>query len=272
LSFKEINTILPKRVIGVLTVTMLSLLSYRVISSTVEKTNYLNNQKTTQTTTIVNVQNEKDENNKNDTKISIVNTEKDGNKQKGESQTDYYVNNDVQKVSLEKMNQITEQLGLSLEQQLNILRAYRNGKSIIAEDGTNFGLTLASIMGQESSYGTKLFNTKTFHKTKTSLGAFQIHLQTAREVIDEFSIMDGKDLNDNQLAYKLAHDFDFGAKIAGLYLKQNYEEAYNKSHKNPWRGAVSRYNGGWNNPTYITNIQDEMKVVKEFLKIMNIKS
>lgn len=262
MNIKNIHNILPKRVIGVLIVTAISLVSYRVTSSTVDKTNYSENneENKTQTTTIVKNTNEKNEN------TPIKST-----KEKGKLQTDYYVKDGVYVTDAfkEKMEEVTKQLDLSPEQQINIIRAYRNGNNIIAEDGTNFGLTLASIIGRESSYGIKLFNTKVFHKKKTSLGAFQIHLETAREVIDEFEMNEGKNLSDTQLAYKLAHDFDFGAKIAGLYLKKNYEEAMT-FHSNPWKGAVSKYNGGWYNHTYLTALQDNIKTVKAFIKIMNI--
>lgn len=177
----------------------------------------------------------------------------------------------VKEISLpeDKANEIKENKKLTHFQQKNIIKAYHIGNTVKAKDGTSFGITLAGIMAQESSYGTKLYNTEKFDKIKTSVGAFQMHIPTARFIIKEYELVKYEDLNDTDLAYKLAHDFEFSAVLAALYLKRNYEVAL-EFHKNPWRATVSRYNGGWYNNEYLNLITKKIETIQEIIKTYKI--
>ena len=167
-----------------------------------------------------------------------------------------------------KVNTIQKDKNLSYVQQKNVMKAYHIGNQIKAKDGTSFGITLAGIMAQESSYGIKMYNTTTFHRIKTSVGAFQMHIPTARFIIKEYELIKYDNLNDTELAHKLAHDFEFSAVLAALYLKRNYEIALS-FHKNPWRATVSRYNGGWYNTEYLALIIKRMETVQDVIKTFN---
>jgi hypothetical protein len=96
---------------------------------------------------------------------------------------------------------------------------------------------------------------------KSSLGAFQIKVKTAKDVITKMELKEYYALlnNDNLLIVSLLNDTKFGAIIAGNYLKMNYQSAKKNGHKNPIKYAISRYNGGANNTIYISLITDKMK-------------
>lgn len=244
----------PKRVIGVLIAVSLTILLHRVIGSTVDKTNHLDNNYPTLEKTQFQVDTNPSINSSTNN-TEVVDVKKDLPKNPKTNQ------------QLSEIEEKLKELELSTEQQENIKIAYKIGESIVANDGTTFGLTLAAVMGQESSYGINLYNTKVFNRIKSSLGAFQIHIPTARYIIEMYELHEYKHYNDKQLAYKLSHDIVFSAKLAGLYMKKNYNDAL-KFHKNPWRGAVSKYNGGWYNHNYINSLQDNIKLVKNYLQII----
>lgn len=121
-----------------------------------------------------------------------------------------------------------------------------------------FGKTLSAIVKTESTYGLN-YSTKV-KNSKSSLGPFQIKISTAQEVIQKSELSEYKYLLNNRflLKEKLIHDHEFGALIASHYLMMNYNIAVEKHHRNPWRFAVSRYNGGSNNYSYISKIQNNL--------------
>lgn len=97
----------------------------------------------------------------------------------------------------------------------------------------------------------------------SSLGAFQIKLSTAQEVIDRMQLKQYYPMlsNEQQLVSKLLTDTKFGATIAVNFLKMQYINAKANEHPRPHERAISRYNGGNNNTTYINIIMKKAKKV-----------
>lgn len=119
-----------------------------------------------------------------------------------------------------------------------------------------FGDTLQHIAFIESTYGKRKSSKKNKSKniSNYSLGTFQIKPNTAIEVIQKADLDQYKYLSKQQIIHKLKNDDNFSALIAGSYLRLNYEIGINRKIKNPYRFAISRYNGGNNNKKYIEKI------------------
>lgn len=119
-----------------------------------------------------------------------------------------------------------------------------------------FGDTLQHIAFIESTYGKRKSSKKNKSKNKlsNSLGTFQIKPSTAVEVIQKAELEQYKYLSNTQIIHKLKNDDNFSAIIAGNYLRLNYEIGINRKIKNPYRFAISRYNGGNHNKMYIEKI------------------
>ena len=101
---------------------------------------------------------------------------------------------------------------------------------------------------------------KTKELGNTAVGAFQVKMQTAKRVIKEMGLEQYNHLLDNDTAIikKLALDARFSALIAVNYLKLNYEHAKRRKIADPWFYAVSKYNGGSKNFTYVNLIKSKM--------------
>lgn len=106
---------------------------------------------------------------------------------------------------------------------------------------------------------------KTKELGNTAVGAFQVQMQTAKRVIKEMGLEQYKHLLDNDAALikKLALDARFSALIAVNYLKLNYEHAKSRNIADPWFYAVSKYNGGSKNHTYVNLIKSKMDRLSE---------
>lgn len=96
--------------------------------------------------------------------------------------------------------------------------------------------------------------------SQSSLGAFQIQIPTAKRVIEKMKLERyyGYLSNEQALVDALLKDVRFGATIAVNYLIMNYTWAKGK-YKSPWKLAVSRYNGGNKNTTYIGAIVKKIR-------------
>lgn len=117
-----------------------------------------------------------------------------------------------------------------------------------------FGDTLQHIAFIESNYGNKKISKRSKNISNYSLGTFQIKPSTAVEVIQKADLEQYKYLSKQQIIHKLKNDDNFSALIAGSYLRLNYEIGINRKIKNPYRFAISRYNGGNHNKMYIEKI------------------
>lgn len=106
---------------------------------------------------------------------------------------------------------------------------------------------------------------KTKELGNTAVGAFQVQMQTAKRVIKEMGLEQYKHLldNDTALIKKLTLDARFSALIAVNYLKLNYEHAKSRNMSDPWFYAVSKYNGGSKNFTYVNLIKSKMDRLSE---------
>lgn len=106
---------------------------------------------------------------------------------------------------------------------------------------------------------------KTKELGNAAVGAFQVKVQTAKRVIKEMGLEQYKHLldNDTALIKKLALDARFSALIAVNYLKLNYEHAKRRNIADPWFYAVSKYNGGSKNHTYVNLIKSKMDRLSE---------
>ena len=68
---------------------------------------------------------------------------------------------------------------------------------------------------------------------------------------------------DTKLIDKLFTDVIFGATIAGHYLKLQYDYAILKDLSSPYKKAIGKYNGGWNNMEYANKVIERMKVIED---------
>ena len=119
----------------------------------------------------------------------------------------------------------------------------------------------AVVSGDGTKHEKQVFaDVKTKELGNTAVGAFQVKMQTAKRVIKEMGLEQYKHLldNDTALIKKLALDARFGALIAVNYLKLNYEHAKRRKIADPWFYAVSKYNGGSKNFTYVNLIKSKM--------------
>jgi len=162
--------------------------------------------------------------------------------------------------------------GISGSQSKVIKDSFNIGKQIRAKDGMTFGYTLASIALTESSAGKNIIgDMMTKHLRDGSLGTYQIRLVTAREIIkkDKYCNEHFKHLlkNEKRLLTMLLTSNDFGAILAGTYLKMSYNNALRVQKDNgPYFHAVSRYNGGSNNHKYVQRVRKNMKIIKKELE------
>lgn len=95
----------------------------------------------------------------------------------------------------------------------------------------------------------------------SSLGAFQIKLETAKYVIIKRELYKYKHLlyNDEKLILKLLNEPKFSAVIAVNYLVLNYKIAKQRNYNYPWFYAISRYNGGTRNFSYVNKIKRKIQ-------------
>ena len=68
---------------------------------------------------------------------------------------------------------------------------------------------------------------------------------------------------DLDIAEILLTDIGFSAKIAAHYLILNYQVAKKRHYWNPWWKAVSRYNGGWMNKSYVRRVIRNMRIIRK---------
>jgi hypothetical protein len=92
-----------------------------------------------------------------------------------------------------------------------------------------------------------------------------------KDIKNKLSLLKLKANKDTLLINKLLIDFKFGSEIASNYLKLIYEEALNKKLKNPYKRAIGRYNGGWNNMVYYNKIKNRVKTIRKLEKNKKIK-
>ena len=65
------------------------------------------------------------------------------------------------------------------------------------------------------------------------------------------------------LVNKTLNDHKFNTYIALRYFKLNYRSAIKKGYTNPLERGTSRHNGGWNNYTYIREIDKDIKYIQD---------
>ena len=154
----------------------------------------------------------------------------------------------------------------SQKDNLNI--AYNIGKQISAKDGMTFENTLRSIAFTESSAGENIIGDRhwTRQLSKASLGTYQVRVMTAKEVIKKDKFMNKHFSylleDEDKLIRMLLEENEFGALVAGHYLKMNYNYAVKKGI-DPYFYTVSRYNGGSNNTVYVERIRNNIKKIKK---------
>jgi hypothetical protein len=161
---------------------------------------------------------------------------------------------------------------LSDNQSKNLRTAFKLGKQIHASNGFTFEKTLCAIMLQESSAGIQIIgdkykNGRLKNLYHSSLGVFQIKLSTARYVIKKSKYLRKHFVHllkdDKMLVNLLLTSTEFSTIVAANYLIMNYEIALKRGYENPYHSAISRYNGGWINSTYKSNIFERMEYIKK---------
>lgn len=68
--------------------------------------------------------------------------------------------------------------------------------------------------------------------------------------------------DDKALKYAMLNDYYFNLELAGLHILKYYNEALERNFTSPWVRTVSRYNGGWNNITYVNNIIRKIAIIE----------
>ena len=91
-------------------------------------------------------------------------------------------------------------------------------------------------------------------------------LRNLRKHIETHNELKLKASKDTRLINKLLTDHKFGAEIAGHYLKLQYDYVVRKGWSNPYKRAVGRYNGGWNNMNYANKVIKRMKISQQVTK------
>ena len=147
---------------------------------------------------------------------------------------------------------------------------YKIGKTFKTNDGMTIENTLTAISLRESSLGKfivgdKLKNGNFKPIEEMSLGAFQIRLGTAKDVIRNNNLYEYNYLlkSDAKLVNRLLTDVEFSAKISAHYFIKNYNEALRRNMWNPYFRAVSRHNGGWTNNRYYKHFLKDINKVKK---------
>jgi len=158
---------------------------------------------------------------------------------------------------------------LTKEQIKKIKDVYVIGKSIKCKNGMTFGYSLASIMGQESSFGKyiigdKYSNGKLKSLYDSSLGVFQIKLKTAKLII----------LKHKDLYNKYKHLIYKGKSIYIKYEKNKKKLLYFKNiiHNKKWIKraknneikAIKTLN--WANKEYIKCLKIHNLLIKKTYK------
>lgn len=146
---------------------------------------------------------------------------------------------------------------------------YKIGKSFKTNDGMTIENTLTAISLRESSLGKfivgdKLKNGNFKPIEEMSLGAFQIRLGTAKDVIKNNNLYQYNYLlkDDAKLVNRLLTDVKFSAILSAHYFIKNYNEALRRNMWNPYFRAVSRHNGGWTNNRYYRHFLKDIDKVK----------
>ncbi len=93
--------------------------------------------------------------------------------------------------------------------------------------------------------------------SESSLGGFQIKLDTAKKVIKHYNMKKYMNLSDTDLINKLLVNIKFSANIAIRYLIMCKNSAIRKKLSDPYLKSISRYNGGWKNMKYIYGYKDK---------------
>ena len=159
---------------------------------------------------------------------------------------------------------------LNSSQEKLALQIYKIGKTFKTADGMSIENTLTAISLRESSLGRyivgdKLKNGNFKPIEEMSLGAFQIRLGTAKDVIRINRLYKYTYLlkDDSKLVNRLLTDVEFSAVIAAHYFITNYNEALRRDMWNPYFRAVSRHNGGWTNKKYYRVFIKDMNRIKK---------
>ena len=147
---------------------------------------------------------------------------------------------------------------------------YDIGKTFKTADGITIENTLTAISLRESSLGKFIVGDKKKNGDlkpleQMSLGAFQIRIGTAQDVIVNNNLYQYKYLLKDSLLLvnRLLTDAKFGAIITGYYFVNNYNEALKRNMWNPYFRAVSRHNGGWNNNKYYKVFLKDINKIKQ---------
>lgn len=166
---------------------------------------------------------------------------------------------------------ITHLQALSTEQINKIKSTYKIGMEIKASDGMTFGYSLASIMGQESSWGRyvvgdKWANGKLKPLYDSSLGNFQVKLETAKITIKKFQHLKKKYA---YLIYDGRINYDKFAKYKSdyIYLKTITKDGFNSYFEaksvhllnNKNYDKILYYESILNNPIWIKRYNSEEK-------------
>ncbi len=119
---------------------------------------------------------------------------------------------------------------------------------------------------RELTYHTIRYDRKVLKATNNAMLAFVKDTKKFSYHLGEVNKLRAKASKDMRLINRLLTDFSFGAEIGGHYLKSCYNEAVSRGFSNPYKRAIGRYNGGWNNTTYYALVMTKSKTVKKIMR------
>lgn len=135
-----------------------------------------------------------------------------------------------------------------------------------ASNGNRRAIRTLAWANKELKYHTIRYNRLVkWFKTDTAKN-YLIDMSNYTKEMTICSNLHEKASKDMRLINRLLTDFSFGAEIGGHYLLSVYEEARKRGFSNPYKRAIGRYNGGWNNTTYYRLVMAKSITVKRVTK------
>lgn len=154
---------------------------------------------------------------------------------------------------------------LTIRKHPELLKKYGN----LLYDGNSVYLKYEENKEKLDYYKSVLENPKwLLRKIKGELKAIKTMNWAQREYNNHKKIhneLSRKGHRDVKLINKLLTNHKFSAVIAGYYLRDMYNYVIKKGWSKPYKRAVGRYNGGWNNMTYANKVIKKMNIVKSVI-------
>jgi len=139
--------------------------------------------------------------------------------------------------------------------------------------GETFPKTMAAICltestgGLEESKGRRTIGDipkdKSLHKS--SVGVMQMRVATIRDIARKFKIKKILKMSDRQIAETVLHNRVLSGHLSTMYFIMN------KNRFKSYFIAISKYNGGTKNHSYVNKVMKRMKTINKLIEMGKIK-